>query len=415
VHEILTDHTTYSVRILSLRGCKHLNEQKLRGALQYICRASRPEGTPKLKGMYFFGEPISRPEEQQDQQQQKSASPASQHSSPPPVTNTIASTWNARSQQALESSQAEQDCDGDEWYSRKGYQFASSTTSTGAPRHRPINADWAQTLVACHGLIAFDAVLCMGPAHVNSPAQRRASMADLVAAVRAGTMTNLTTQPEVFIPPSAPFPPRPAPLMWAVATYGLEGCSGCGSAPEGWTVWGENEQYPEESTRSSGYEGDHSEELLDPHVGRFPLLGHPPMHSVSVRVAMCPTGQRLDGRRPCMASSTSDIETDDDMTSAGKESRKQLKARFIARCRACLQDRYCVSCNRWWCEACYNPPWAVAAAAAAPHPALGHHSVSHALTANNSSSAVSAGGLHTPFKIRSMFCAVGFGCRARPS
>ena len=54
VHDILID-PSYAVRILSLRDVKNLNEHKLRASLKYVCRPSRPKGTPKLKGLYIFG------------------------------------------------------------------------------------------------------------------------------------------------------------------------------------------------------------------------------------------------------------------------------------------------------------------------------------------------------------------------
>lgn len=52
--EILLDDT-YNVRILSIRDVTNLNENKLRHALSYACRPGRPEGTPRLKGLYIFG------------------------------------------------------------------------------------------------------------------------------------------------------------------------------------------------------------------------------------------------------------------------------------------------------------------------------------------------------------------------
>ncbi|KAG8169562.1 hypothetical protein KVR01_000307 [Diaporthe batatas] len=54
VHEIISD-PSYSVRILSLREVTNLNEPKLRAALQMAARPSRPEGMPRLRGLYIFG------------------------------------------------------------------------------------------------------------------------------------------------------------------------------------------------------------------------------------------------------------------------------------------------------------------------------------------------------------------------
>lgn len=44
----------YDVRILSLRGVKELGDEKLLQLLRYIIRAGRPDGTPRLKGLYYF-------------------------------------------------------------------------------------------------------------------------------------------------------------------------------------------------------------------------------------------------------------------------------------------------------------------------------------------------------------------------
>jgi hypothetical protein len=298
VHEIITD-ATLSVRILSLRDCKHLNQQKLRGALQYACRASRPEGTPRLQGLYFFSK-AEIPKKAKPKNSGESRGSA------------IASALNARSQNALASSN-ESNSPGEEepWYGQRGWQFADA-----AP-HQP---DWAQTLVDCHGLIAFDAVLCAGPRHLNSPAWGKVDIDALHAASSSA---------------AGPVP------QWSVAQYSLRGCVNCGSAPEGWTVWGEDGTSNERTPERNGRRGSTSASI-NPDIGRFPLLPHPPLHSSSIKDAMCPSGQSLDGRQA---------------TSDGTQTRK---ARFIPRCAACLRDRYCSACYTWWCESCYTGPLAAA-------------------------------------------------------
>ena len=55
VRDIIAEDT-FNVRILSIRECKHLNERKLQQVLRYAVRPSRPAGTPKIKGIYFFGQ-----------------------------------------------------------------------------------------------------------------------------------------------------------------------------------------------------------------------------------------------------------------------------------------------------------------------------------------------------------------------
>lgn len=309
VHDILSDQT-YSVRILSLRDCKHLNERKLRGALQYACRDSRPEGTPRLKGLYVFGK--------KDEPDSLLPAPSSATPSlnPSAACATVASAWNTRSQQALVASLPPVDVDLEPWYGRRGQQLC-----------RPVNPDWAQTLVACDGSIAFDAVLCTGPRHLNSRAWGTVDGAALEA---AGA-------------PSVP--------PWAVAAYSLGGCTGCGSAPEGWTVWG-HEDDEEDDERWQGTmggrrrdsDGSSSNAGYGGLIGRFPLLRHAPLHSANVKVAMCPSDQPLNPNRR--------------MSLGGASAATTEKARFIPRCAACLRDRYCTACHRWWCESCYTGPWA---------------------------------------------------------
>ncbi|EFX00490.1 ubiquitin fusion degradation protein [Grosmannia clavigera kw1407] len=156
--------------------------------------------------------------------------------------------------------------DGDLWYRRRGRVLSGSAAVQAA--------SWASTLMDCRGVLAFDAVLCHGPRHVTSPG-----------------------------------PP-------AIAAHALDGCAGCGSAPEGWTAWGDES----ERTDVAGY------------VSRYPLLWPPPRLSSSIRAAMCPEGEPVHPLRHRL--------------------RPASPARFIARCDACIHDRMCFTCRRWWCESC---------------------------------------------------------------
>lgn len=299
VHEIVTD-PYYSVQILSLRECTHLNERKLRGTLKYICRPSRPEGTPRLKALYFFTK------------KEPSASKGSQIPAAAGVTldlssgSAVALTWNARSQEALAPTTLVSDeAEPEPWYGLRGPQ------SRG---FRPIDRDWAQTLVDCDGIIAFDAVLCACPRHMNSPAWGKVD----IAALEAASSSAVASVP-----------------TWAFAQYSLDGCFSCGSAPEGWTVWGIDDASDGSKADSAGRR--HSEvDGKDPDIGRYPLLSPLPRHSASVRVAMCPAGQTPYGRQPSATAQT---------------------AKFIPRCISCLRDRYCTSCHKWWCESCYVGPY----------------------------------------------------------
>lgn len=264
IHDILVD-PSYSVRILSIRDAKNLNERKLRGALHYACRESRPKGMPRLRGLYIFGakDADSATRAVEDRLAVKKMTTPSPLHQPEP------------------------------WYAHRGSQF---------PRH--ISPDWASTLVACDGIVAFDAVLCTGPRHVNSPAWGSVNIDSLNAA--AGS------------------PATSAIPHFAVATHSLGGCASCGTAPEGWTVWGENVSSMQLEPRTG--------------VGRFPLLAPPPMHSANLEAAMCPAGQPLKSR----------------IGSVSGE--KASEARFIPRCFDCLRDRHCSGCHVWWCESCYVGP-----------------------------------------------------------
>lgn len=302
VHDIVTD-PFYSIRLLSLRECTHLNERKLRGTLKYICRPTRPEGTPNLKGLYFF----NRKEPPTSKKSQIPAAAGVPSSLRPG--SAVAASWNARSQEALApNTLATSETAPEPWYGLRGIQ------SRG---FRPIDRDWAQTLVDCDGIIAFDAVLCAGPRHMNSPAWGKVD----IAALEAASSSAVASVP-----------------TWAFAQFSLDGCVGCGSAPEGWTVWGsDHDSYSSkaDSTARTHSDGD----CKDADIGRFPLLAPPPKHSANVKAAMCPAGQPLCNRPSSATSQTAQT------------------ARFIPRCISCLRDRYCTACNKWWCESCYIGPY----------------------------------------------------------
>ena len=244
-HEIISDRS-FSVKILSLRGSKHLNESQLRGALQFACRNSRPEGAPRLKGVYIFTSPGS--------QVAASAAPGGTAAA-----STIGAGWNHKSHRAL---QLALDDGGQGWYAQKGRMIT-----------RMVADDWAATLQACHGIISFDTVLCRGPRHVNSPVYGK--YASSVAASQR---------------------------LLSVATYALDACAACGTAPEGRIVHGESP------------------------LSLLPLLAPPSVLSSTLKAATHP--QPSGNARPF----------------------------FVARCAECLRDRYCASCHRWWCESCYQHP-----------------------------------------------------------
>ncbi|KAK5995362.1 hypothetical protein PT974_03766 [Cladobotryum mycophilum] len=197
-HDIISD-PAFNVRILSIRDVKNLNQGKLRQTLQYACRPSRPEGSLKLKALYVFGS--------------KDAAPATQSSS-----SSISTGWNHKSQDALACSLQKE---GDAWWSKKGRIIS-----------RPIAEEWVNCMLACEGIIAFDAVLCHGPRHRNSPSYGKGCV-----------QTD-----------GSP----------AVATYAVSACDSCGDAPEGMT---------------------HSDSGS---IHTRPLLAPPPLLSSSLRAATTP-------------------------------------------------------------------------------------------------------------------------------
>lgn len=194
VNEILID-PKYQIRILSMRETKNLNERRLMQTLRYACRPSRPEGTPRLKGLYVFGK-----------KEVPFGSPMSSVASTPSVASAnISINWNHKSSHALKEAM---NTSGSEWYHRRGKVI-----------HKPSAVDgWAETLLDCRGAIQFDACLCTGPRHQNSTAFGKVP----VASVPGSHHT------------------------WNIATFALGGCASCGCAPEGFTTYGDTplEQLP---------------------------------------------------------------------------------------------------------------------------------------------------------------------------
>lgn len=179
-HDIFND-ASFSVRILSIRDVRNLNHGKLRGALQYACRPGRPENTPRLKALYIFGP--------KNAGRVESPCPASSQHSHGQHGASIGTGWNHKSQTALTNSLRRE---GDSWWHKKGRIIA-----------RPVSEEWVSCMLACEGLIAFDAVLCRGPRHRNSHVFGKAYSSPLGGS-------------------------KPAS-----ATFAVRGCEGCGSAPEG--------------------------------------------------------------------------------------------------------------------------------------------------------------------------------------
>ncbi|CAK7206174.1 hypothetical protein SEUCBS139899_008959 [Sporothrix eucalyptigena] len=293
VHEILRG-PEYNVRILALRNAKHCNEVQLRHILRTVCRPSRPEGTPKLRGLYVFGGGRSGETGWGDnalggyQQQHASSAGCNKYGDNP---------------------------NGDElWYRSRGRVLSRNTASS----------EWATTLMACRGVIAFDGVLCNGPRHANSPA-----FGKIPGLMSGGGLGSGATSGRIS--PNHRPPTSPPHTTFAMAHLALDGCAGCGGAPEGWTTWGDP------TPVRPGEEGD-------PLLSQFPMLWPPPLLSSNVRVAMCPEGESVHPNRFSHNYSHSHDQSHND---TGK-----TPSRFIARCEWCAYGRLCALCHRWWCESC---------------------------------------------------------------
>lgn len=246
VTEILTADR-FNVTLLSIRECRHLNERKLMQTLQYIVRPTRPKGTPRVNGIYYFG-PKDNP-----------IAPSSEERPSDHASGAGGSLIKDTATVSLEH--CHHDFTGRRWYEPTGRVLTGSRTDN----------NWAQTLQLCEGLISFDAVLCRSPTH----------------------------NPSLYSPgnPNVPADPFLLPAVASIAV-GSQGCAACGSAPEGPAVW---DQSPDRF---------------------FPLLAPPPTHSSRTDAAKCPSV--YPGEQPAL----------------------------ILRCEACIGNRRCSRCKKWWCSAC---------------------------------------------------------------
>lgn len=191
VREIIAEDR-FNVRILSLRDCKHLNHTKLQQVLRYAVRPGRPDGSPKLRGLYVFGHKDSlQPLPSKSANASSAVAPAGVLASEGAQ---IGSEWNSRSSTTLNNSLPSDDQQ--RWYGCTGRALTRTTSA------------WADTLFDCQGIIAFDAVLCRGRRH------------DI-------TLTN----GKEFLPPAI-----------AGVSLGPQGCEMCGSCPEGPAVFGQSEE-----------------------------------------------------------------------------------------------------------------------------------------------------------------------------
>ncbi|CAD0085198.1 unnamed protein product [Aureobasidium vineae] len=226
VREIVLEDR-FNVKILSIRDVTNMNQRGLQSVLRYIVRPSASR-LPKLKGLYLFG----RKDAPETLSRRAQTAPSS-HVSTGVMSSEgaqIGAAWNSRSEVALSAS-LNHNQPLDDWWKTKGnvWDIEGSTKHTPSP-------DWADILLACQGIIAFDAVLCRGPRHDPS-----------------------RTTPDRLLRPAI-----------ANIALGSRGCESCGSCPEQPAVFDRDAD------------------------SKFPLLAPPPLHASSVRSAQRPIVQDAD-------------------------------------------------------------------------------------------------------------------------
>ena len=227
VRELLCDET-YNIRILSLRGVGDLGSGKLLQVLRYVLRPSRPENTPKLKGLYIFTPGLAAAEFTAADFRQRYLSSLIGIG----ITNSIgaqlgagagAASSGALHKEFIQSSWHQNN----PWYSGSGTEVFCISSKEEAD-------EWSSLLEAASGVIAFDAVLCRQNSHMVAQMDREGSQK--VEEMR--------------------FEARPA-----LANISLGGCQMCGSCPEG-----------------PAYPGTSPEQHL-------PLLAPLPLHTSTVKAA----------------------------------------------------------------------------------------------------------------------------------
>ena len=190
VNDIITS-ARYNVRLLSIRGCPNVNQHALQRILVHACRPSRPGGTPRLKGLYYFTNPAldSRPNSKQD------------------VSFSVMDADGA-TLGLLPSEKGHDISDNAHvWYTTSGQAVA-----IGAEKR----TSWEETLRICSGIIAFDVVLCTSMHEHMDPVLHEASREFLISS-------------------------KPGVPTIASVALGPDGCSGCGCAPAGTPVWGQSD------------------------------------------------------------------------------------------------------------------------------------------------------------------------------
>ena len=187
LHEIVTNDR-YNVRLLSIRQCPNVNQSRLQQLMKHICRPTRPEGTPRLQGLYYFTDP------------------ANDYGGPGATSTASITSVDGAALGLLPTSKSRPRDNESQWYSPSGRVIQHGAS---------IRTSWEETLQACDGMISFDAVLCKAMYQSVASGLHNASI-DIMNA-------------------------KPGISTIATIALGPEGCSGCGRAPEGTPVWGESD------------------------------------------------------------------------------------------------------------------------------------------------------------------------------
>ena len=154
----------FNVRLLSVRNVTNLSKDTVQMVLRYLIRTSRPAGMPKLKGIYLFGGEGAR------EMMSESRLPPI-----PGVTDAIGAQLGALSldQRTNKATSEKQIYSDDGWYDGNGEVIQA----------KAYDSSWDNLLLACAGIIAFDAVLCRHcPTRLGSPDYQQIA-GSLIAAV----------------------------------------------------------------------------------------------------------------------------------------------------------------------------------------------------------------------------------------
>ena len=298
---IATDEGRLSVRLLSIGRANLSDPEKLAAMLSnYALMSSAAtkvgdgssvtqrkgrELQRATKGLYLFSKPMTTHEAVVEKCQRTKAQINQRCKRRNISARSVESMISHHTDEHHQSPMAEYTNDiRDLWYERSGFLI-----------HGAVPRFWVGVLKDCAyetSALAFDAVLCRGPCHDSQTLSRDKRFNGL-----------RYRQPEV-----------------ATAALGPDGCSSCGSAPEGLVRW-----TPHETTAD------------------IPLLRPLPRAGITVRHAKRPSPQyfsttNYEGRR-----------SNSDYKSTGSSKRT------LMRCESCLEGRLCSICSRWWCEYCYDP------------------------------------------------------------